>query len=655
MTATTTGAEAARKSYDVVIVGAGWAGSLIAKQLGLAGRRVLVLEAGEGGTETWSGYLDSLHTYYSAVLKVPNSAYHRNPAAPSPDVLDLSPVPEGAAKGLGFTANGYFEQKGPMPYRTDYIRALGGAGMHWLGAVPRMHPQDFSTRTDFGYGRDWPLTAAALQPYYARAEWELGVAGDAEEQHELGVITDPGYVYPMHRVPPSHVDDYCRSKLDGRSVTDPMGTKRRLRVTSLPQARNSTPNPAYDPARHGRRKDAQRSGYHPRGAVGLPNYGERCVGNASCIPICPVQAKSSPLRLQAEFTDKVTLATRCVVTSVRKDADGRVRGVEYRTYKDRSPAGAQVHTVDADIVVLAAHAIENARLLLVSKLANSSGQVGRNLMDHPTTVSWALAPGQVGPFRGPGHTSGWEEFRWGDERRYRSPFRIEIANWGWGWPAGAPMSNVATLLGVGGDEHGKVRQSGLFGPELRAGLGSAIGRQISLQLAVEQPANENNRVTVDPVTIRDGMGNPRPVITYDLDEHVRAGLYAAYRVSESIFRRLGATSYTKHVPGSVGYFRYRDTDLTYNGAGHSAGTHIMGTDPADSVVDTEQRTHDCPNLYAVGCGSMPSIGTSNPTLTMAALALRSADRIERDLADLQRPVTLRPVQRSTAAVSEVKK
>lgn len=66
----------------------------------------------------------------------------------------------------------------------------------------------------------------------------------------------------------------------------------------------------------------------------------------------------------------------------------------------------------------------------------------------------------------------------------------------------------------------------------------------------------------------------------------------------------------------------------------------MGDSPTTSVVDTWQRCWDHPGLYAVGCGSMPSVATSNPTLTMAALALRSAERIEADLAARDRPRSL---------------
>ncbi|MFD8478080.1 GMC oxidoreductase [Kitasatospora sp. NPDC059673] len=634
--------EAARRRYDVVIVGGGWAGSLLAKDLGDRGWQVLVLEAGNGGTETWPGYLGSLSTFYSAVAKVPNSGYRRSTAAPFPDVLDLAPVTDPKPGEREYTANGYFVQNGRLPYGTDYLRELGGSAMHWLGAVPRMHPEDFATRELFGYGRDWPIGAADLQYWYARAEYEIGVAGDAAGQREIGVVTDPDYVYPMHRIPASYIDQYCTG-LDGTRIPDEVAhDSYPLRVHSLPQARNSTPNPDYRPGP-----------YRPASAVGLPNYGERCVGNASCVPICPVQAKSHPLRQQARFAESVTLATRCVATRVRlagPTRGGRVSGVEFRTYTDPvSPVGRS-YVVEANVVVLAAHAIENARLLLFSGLANGSDQVGRNLMDHPTLLNWALADekrGPVGPFRGPGHTSGWEVFRFGDGRRRRAPFRIEIGNWGWGWATGAPMSNVATALGIGGDRQGEIRPDGVFGPELRRLLGSTIGRQLQLQIAVEQSANPGNRVTIDR-RHRDAMGNLRPVLTYDLDRHTRDGIYAARLVAGRIFHHLHATDYTDHAPRDgvppLGHFTHTidgtTLDLGYSGAGHGAGTHLMGSSPNNSVVDGFQRTWEHPNLYAVGCGSMPSIGTSNPTLTMLALALRSAEQIHTDLVLDRRPADI---------------
>lgn len=652
MTVNTTGSAVDGRHYDVVIVGSGWAGSLLARHLGRQNWRVLVLEAGNGGTDTWEGFQDTVRTFSAAVAKVPNSAYRANAAAPSPDVLDLR-----STGPASYAASGHFAQTGPFPYGTDYVRALGGAAMHWLGAVPRMFPEDFATRTNFRYGADWPVSAADLERHVREAELLIGTAGDGAEQHRLGVVADPAYQYPMEEIPPSYQDVLFRGLLDGQSVTDEAANSEyQLKVYGLPQGRNSTPNPAWD--------DGSGKPYRPRGAVGTPNFGERCVGNASCTPICPVQAKSLPLRLQQDFTDSVHVATRCVVSRVLPGRGGTVRGVEFREYGDPATPSSRPYTVEADIVVLAAHAIENAVLLLASGMANSSENVGRHLMDHPTLLAWAEMPADrpIGAFRGPGHTSGLECFRTGPGRLKRAPFRIEIGNWGWGWATGAPLSNVARMLGIGGDAAGEVREGGYFGPKLRHGLGQHVNRQIQLQIAVEQHADRDNRVTIDPARYRDGMGNPRPVIHYDLDDRVKDGLYSAREVSKEIFKLLNAKDHTNlgiqgdgsyplghftHTPGGV----LPSQALGYHGAGHGAGTHIMGTRKSTSVVDADQRTHDHPNLYAVGCGSMPSIGTSNPTLTMAALALRSAERIHRDLAELHQPVTVaasRPTGKAVA-------
>jgi choline dehydrogenase-like flavoprotein len=69
----------------------------------------------------------------------------------------------------------------------------------------------------------------------------------------------------------------------------------------------------------------------------------------------------------------------------------------------------------------------------------------------------------------------------------------------------------------------------------------------------------------------------------------------------------------------------------YEGAGHVMGTYRMGTDPKLSVVDPRLRSHDHPNLFLLGSGVFPSVGSANPTLTLAALALRAADTIAREL------------------------
>jgi choline dehydrogenase-like flavoprotein len=90
---------------------------------------------------------------------------------------------------------------------------------------------------------------------------------------------------------------------------------------------------------------------------------------------------------------------------------------------------------------------------------------------------------------------------------------------------------------------------------------------------------------------------------------------------------MGAKEFTTTGMGSAGDFTYRGVNYHYYGAGHVVGTHRMGTNPCKSVVDASQRSHDVPNMWVVGSGSFPTVCTANPTLTLMALAFKSADSI----------------------------
>ena len=136
----------------------------------------------------------------------------------------------------------------------------------------------------------------------------------------------------------------------------------------------------------------------------------------------------------------------------------------------------------------------------------------------------------------------------------------------------------------------------------------------------------SNRVELSD-TWTDNLGIPRPRITYGVSDYVRAGFASAREATARVWARLGAAEHTVTRDEAPNAFRHEGRTYNYQGGGHLCGTHVMGPSPGRSVVNDRQRTWDHPNLYLAGCGSMPSVGTQNPTLTMLAVSCRTVDDI----------------------------
>lgn len=596
------------RRYDAIVVGAGPIGAHVAKQLAAEKKSVLLLEAGRAGGLTYEGYKSYVTNYHTQVAKDTNSPYPPNASAPSPREIDLTSITPGTPD-----LNGYQVEFGPQTFGSTYLRALGGTSLHWLGTTPRFLPNDFRIRTKYGVGVDWPLTYDDLEDYYCQAEWSIGVSANRADQEEMGIPFKKGYEYPMERIPPSYSDQVIAESTKGLKITL-AGRRYPVRVSSLAQARNSIP----------------RDGYKPVGAVGAPDVGLRCEGNSACIPICPVQAKYSALKTIAQLpAEYVTLLTQAVVTKLLIGPDGRISGLEYLRYEteggDLTPCQAT-----ATIFVLAGHAIENAKLLLASGAANSSDQVGRNLMDHPFSSSWALAPKSMGVFRGPLQTSGIESLRDGAFRREFAAFRVDLGNVGWDIVPNANPPNGEVLQKVG---------ENVFGTTLRGHLADVLPRQVRIGYDIEQLPEPQNRVTISN-QFKDAIGCFRPVIRYSLSDYTWQAMVESIKVSRAVYDAMGiprqdqqfCTTF-KGLPDERN-FRAKDGKdylLSFVGAGHHIGTHRMGVSRTDSVVNRDQRSWDHDNLYVVGCGSFPTTGTANPTLTAIALVLRSVTDMLRQL------------------------
>jgi glucose dehydrogenase len=627
---------------DVAIVGSGFAGALIANELSKKRRfKVVVLEAGPGVPPNINDYM---RRFYKASSKVPESPYPpelknadgtlRDPAKMAvgrPTVLTLGPNWQDPTQS-------YLIQTGPRPFTSTYERIAGGTS-HWLGTSLRFVPADF--RMEKTYGKNpgcpnWPddVTYDSMTSFYERAEEEFGVSADPQEQSFAG-ITFKKTDHLLPRIPGSVLDQRIGAALT--NLTDDetrflgKGLLKSIQVRSLPAARNSQP-------------------YRNRRA---------CAGNTNCIPICPIQAKYDPTISLNDATgrndDGNNFYTRIMPHTVASEivVENRlVDRIEFIRYE--GDAGPRVKgCVKAKVYVIAGNAIETPRLLLMSRgagvngVANSSGMVGRNLMDHPYYVAWGLLPQSaepVYPYRGPLITSGIGDLCDGPFRAERAAFRVDIGNEGWNFVVAAGQfgsdPNVTALDFVNGMNASGLNQAthsglaedskALFGVDLAKKLNSLIIRQFRIGFLVEQNPDPENRVTLS-AEHKDGLGLPRPQISYNISDYTRSGIVAAYRMKNLIFAKLGATDFT--VPGRDDPARFEEmidgkpTALTYTGAGHIMGTCRMGGDARTSVVDANQCSHDHYNLFLVGSSTFPTGATANPTLTIAALSMKTADAI----------------------------
>src|SRR5713101_4134277 len=159
-------------TYDVVVIGSGVAGALVAHRLARAKVRVLILEAG-GVPSEWNGRQMLIDNFAVSSAKGPDAPYAEEVNTPyytSPQpVTAPQPMDEGPTKY-------YIDGNQATPFKSFYERLVGGSLWHWQGIVLRMLPNDFKLRSEYHLdaARDWPISYADLAPYYRRAEFEMG-------------------------------------------------------------------------------------------------------------------------------------------------------------------------------------------------------------------------------------------------------------------------------------------------------------------------------------------------------------------------------------------------------------------------------------------------------------------------------------------------
>jgi choline dehydrogenase-like flavoprotein len=469
-----------------------------------------------------------------------------------------------------YTSTGEWE----YPLNRSRVKGVGGTTLSWQGLVMRLHEGDFEMESKLGVASDWPIDYEELRPYYARAEEALGVAGASDNPFEPSRETP----HPMPAFPPSYSDSIFAEACERLGVA----------MHSVPNARNSEP---YD-------GDSQ------------------CVGFGTCKPVCPTGAKYDATRTLDEApAEDVRVIDRVPVQRLEHDDAGRT--IEAAVYA--TPEG-QTYRQTAREFVIACGGVETPRLLLLSEsdtypdgLANSSGNVGRYFMEHMFAGTGAVIDrrtrqNHVGFLTSETHqfyddpTAGTEQGidEAVDNPSEFTPLKLEFFNY-------APPSPVEMAL-----------ESDVWGDELLQSLNDAYGNSIAMGGLVGQRPRKENFVGLDPNTT-DDHGNPVPRIHWHVDEVTKRTIRRANEIQETILAELDADITWQVGPEETGP------------AFHHMGTTRMGTDPDESVVTPRMRTHDLDNLWIGGSSVFVTSGAMNPTLTIAALALKLVDHLHEEL------------------------
>jgi glucose dehydrogenase len=447
------------------------------------------------------------------------------------------------------------------PLNDHRVRGVGGTTLHWQAYSYRFVESDFRMRSLYGLAEDWPIGYADLEPYYGEAEVEIGVAG--AEDNPFASPRSHGFPLPAFPI-----------AYDERFV---VAAARDLGITfhAAPQARTS-------------------EAYRDRPA---------CETYGVC-RVCPIRARySADMHVElAERTGNVSVLSGACVVRLVADGNRRVRRAVYRT-RDGTE-----HAVEAGAFVVAAHAVESTRLLLLSEqaghsegLGNSSGALGRYFMEHMGQFRMAALNQSLYPFRTGFQTMFSQQFHDRPGRDEGSGFLLRGS-------AGSDSDPEDIIREV-------VLRSGHWGEafarEVESRIEAQYGRSMLLGSNAEALPQESNFVDLDP-DLNDAFGDPAPRISYSISEYERRGYEEGDKYIHALADELGAES--------LGPMR------NHFGS-HHAGTCRMGNDPESSVVDRNLKAHALDNLYVVGSSNFVTHSVVNPTLTIAALALRLGDHL----------------------------
>ena len=566
--------------FDALVVGSGAGGSAAAHALTAAGRKVLVLEAGDNH---FPGLDRPGHIQWPLYSNDEIKMSLRN-------FVNQDPLVE--PRTFRQTEN---EDARVDPDVNNLTRNVGGAAVVSSVSYPRFTAVDFrlaSALRDAGRDFpgtsfiDWPLGYDELEPFYSETDVLSGIAGAAEGEGSDPFMSPRSSPFPLPPQPEMYV---------GRVLAN--GAKRLgYHPFNYPSAVNTRPYPAGDP-------DNERT---PCVSCGL------CTGYG-----CPRNSKGSPavttLR-RALLTGYCQLRYNAHVTRLVLDgAQRRVVGVEYVDDDGRKQSAT------ADVVILAASPIETVRLCLLSGLGgeggtgSASGHLGRHMMFHFQTIGVGIYKQRLHGERGRSITNGMSDFR-------------GIQEGGAALQPDRPLGGVIEF-GTSSEPITAARQflqpqaitfANLTGVSLKQLL---VESPFSAHIAVmimhgEDAPQPTNRVDLDPA-VTDVFGLPVPRLTYQ--NH-------AFELDAATFYKPLMLQVHEAAGAAYGFFDPYDPTVPPRSR-HVLGGLRMGDDPRASVCDRWGKVHDIDNLYCADGGVFTTGSGYNPTPTIIALALRAAGSI----------------------------
>jgi choline dehydrogenase-like flavoprotein len=578
-------AQADRNSYDVIVVGSGAAGGQTAYTLAMEGARVLMLEAGR---------------HYEPATETP--MMQTNADAP----LRGAGTPE---KPFGFwdaTVDGGWEVPGePYMNASDdparkfvwwRARMLGGRTNHWGRISLRNGPYDFKPYSRDGLGFDWPMSYEDLAPYYDKVEMLIGVYG-SNEGLENTPNSSPGVLLPP---PKPRISDLLIQQ-----------RARRLNVPAIPGHR-AVLTQRLDHARlpkllHPGNARAQRilaADMQKRAA---------CFFATPCGRGCSVRAnyQSTTVHLPPAIeSGNLDVVTDAMVRTVTRRPDGRAEGV---VYVDRK-TGAE-HRPRARIVVLAASALESVRILLNSGVANSSGKVGKYIMD---TVG-ANFGGQVPllenmPLHNEDGVDGLHLYTpWWLYKEQLAGKLGFARGYHFEFGGGRLMPGMGTAAGL------EWLNGGTYGRKFKEDARRYYGSFVGFAGRGEMIPNEDCFAEIDP-HVKDRFGIPVLRFHWKWSEHEIRQAAHMQKTAAEIIDAMGGRYAT---PPQSGEKAIKQGGIII----HEVGGAIMGSDPQKSVTNSYGQCWDMKNLFITDGATLCSNADKNPTLTIMALAWRSADHM----------------------------